>query len=72
MITDRMTAMVLGYVVFVMTALIDMSCFIFARPETRSSPRFAVVVLVTSLPLIVAGALLVRKGASMKKEPGER
>ncbi len=72
MITDRMTAMVLGYVVFVMTALIDMSCFIFARPETRSSPRFAVVVLVTSLPLIIAGALLVRKGASMKKEPGER
>ena len=71
MITDRMTAMVLGYVVFVMTALIDMSCFIFARPETRSSPRFAVVVLVTSLPLIIAGALLVRKGASMKKEPGE-
>jgi len=72
MITDRMTAMVLGYVVFVMTALIDVSCFIFARPETRSSPRFAVVVLVTSLPLIVAGALLIRKGASMRKDPGER
>ena len=72
MITDRMTAMVLGYLVFVMTALIDVSCFIFARPETRSSPRFAVVVAVTSVPLLIAGALFIRKGASMKKEPGER
>ena len=71
MITDRMTAMVLGYLVFAMTALLDMSCFIFARPETRSSPRFALVVAITSVPLLIAGALLVRKGASMKKDPDD-
>ncbi|HSO32279.1 MAG TPA: hypothetical protein VLT33_07185 [Labilithrix sp.] len=72
MITDRMTAMVLGYLVLVLTVLIDTSCFIFARPETRSSPRFALVVAITSLPLFLAGALLLRKGSTMKKEPGER
>ena len=72
MITDRMTAMVLGYLVLVLTVLIDTSCFIFARPETRSSPRFAVVVAITSLPLFLAGALFLRKGSTMKKEPGER
>jgi hypothetical protein len=72
MITDRMTAMVLGYLVLVLTVLIDTSCFIFARAETRSSPRFALVVALTSLPLFLAGALLLRKGSTMKKEPGER
>ena len=68
MITDRMTAKVLGFLVFVMTLLIDTSCFIFARPETRQSPRFAAVVIITSLPLFVVGGLLLRKAEKMKEE----
>ena len=71
MITDRMTAKVLGFLVFVMTLLIDTSCFIFARPETRSSPRFAAVVVVTSLPLFLVGALLLRKAEKMKEDDDE-
>jgi hypothetical protein len=63
-----MTAKVLGFLVLVMTLLIDTSCFIFARPETRSSPRFALVVAVTSLPLFLVGALLLRKASKLPEE----
>ena len=68
MITDRMTAKVLGYIVLLMAVLVDSTCFVFARPETRNSPRFAVVVLVTSIPMFVVGALLLRKASRMKDD----
>ncbi len=68
MITDRMTAKVLGLLVLVMTLLIDTSCFIFARPETRQSARFAVVVAITSVPLLLVGALLLRKAKGMAED----
>ena len=68
MITDRMTAKVLAYLVFVMTLLIDTSCFLFARPETRQSPRFAVIVAVTSIPLFVVAGLFLRKASTLKED----
>ena len=68
MLTDRMTTRVLGVVVLLLALLIDTSCFMFARPETRGTTRFAVVVMVPSLPLFLIGALLLRKGARMKDE----
>lgn len=68
MITDRMTAKVLGYIVFLMAVLVDSTCFIFARPETRNSPRFAAVVVVTSIPMFAVGALLLRKASRMKDD----
>ena len=68
MITDRMTAKVLGYLVILMTLLIDSSCWIFARPETRSNPRFAVVVVVMSLPLFLVGTLFLRRASTMKED----
>ncbi len=68
MITDPMTAKVLGMVVLLITFLIDTSCFMFARPESRT-PRFAAVVIVPSLPLFAIGILLLRKGSRMKDEP---
>jgi hypothetical protein len=71
MITDRMTARVLGLVVLMLSLLIDSSCFIFARPETRANPRFTVVVLLTSIPMYLVGALLLRKAARMKDSEDE-
>jgi hypothetical protein len=71
MITDRMTAKVLGLVVLMLALLIDTSCFIFARPETRANPRFAVVVAITSLPMFLVGALLFRKASRMKEDAEE-
>lgn len=68
MITDRMTARVLGYIVLLMAVLVDSTCFVFARPETRSNPRFAVIVVVTSIPMFLVGALLLRKAARMKED----
>lgn len=70
MITDRMTAKVLGLVVLLITFLIVTSCFMFARPEARTL-RFATVVIVPSLPLFAIGLLLLRKGSKMKDEPEE-
>jgi hypothetical protein len=71
MITDRMTARVLGLLVLSLTFLIVTSCFIFARPETRGTARYAVVVLVPSLPLVALGAFLLRKASRMKEEEDE-
>ena len=71
MITDRMTARVLGYIVLLMAVLVDSTCFVFARPEARQSPRFAAVVLVTSIPMFVVGVLLLRKASRMKDADDE-
>ena len=68
MITDRMTAKVLGYIVLLMAVLVDSTCFVFARPETRQNTRFAVIVAVTSIPMFVVGALLLRKASRMKDD----
>jgi hypothetical protein len=68
MLTDRMTAKVLGLLVLVLTILIDLSCFLFARPETRQSPRFALIVAVTSVPLFIVSALIFRKASTMKED----
>jgi hypothetical protein len=72
MITDRMTAKVLGYVVLLMAVLVDSTCFVFARPETRTNPRFAVVVAITSIPMYLVGALLLRKASRMKDDEPSR
>jgi cytochrome bd-type quinol oxidase subunit 2 len=71
MITDRTTAKILGLVVLAVSLIIVVSCFIFARPETRKSPRFPVVVLVSSLPMFVASGLLFLKAARMKEDGAE-
>lgn len=71
MITDRMTAKVLGVVVLLLALLIDTSCFMFARPEMRGTLRFAIVVMVPSLPLFLIGALLLRKAANMKEDASD-
>jgi uncharacterized membrane protein len=68
MITDRMTARVLGLIVLVLALIIDVTCFLFARPETRESSRYVVVVAVTSAPLFLVGGLLLLKGSRMKDD----
>lgn len=68
MITDPLTAKVLGLLVVLLAILIDVSCFMFTRPELRAAPGFAAIVIVPSLPLFVVGALLIRKGLRMKDE----
>ncbi|MDB4941054.1 MAG: hypothetical protein JWP97_588 [Labilithrix sp.] len=68
MITDRMTAKVLGYLVLAMTFVIDSSCWIFAPPEARANPRFSLVVIATSLPMFLVGWLLLRKASTMRED----
>jgi hypothetical protein len=67
-LSDRFTARVLGAIVLVMTLLIDVSCFIFTKPEIRSRPTFPLVVIVPSLPLIGLSVWLFRRSARLKVE----
>lgn len=68
MLTDRFTARVLGAVVLVMTLLIDISCFIFTKPEISHRPTFPLVVLIPSLPLIGVSIWLFRRASQLKVE----
>lgn len=68
MITDRFTARVIGALVIVMTVLIDVSCFIFSRPELRARASFPLVILVPSLPLFAYGIYLLRRASQLKEE----
>lgn len=63
---DPFTARVVGAVIFVLVALIDVSCFLFTRPEISHRPTFPLVVLLPSLPLVALGAYLFRRAARMK------
>jgi hypothetical protein len=67
-ITDRFTAKVLGALVLVMTFLIDVSCFIFTKPEIRSRPTFPLVVIVPSLPIVALGVYLLWRANRLKAE----
>ena len=68
-ITDRLTARVLGLLLVLLPILVDITCFIFASPELKANPRFFLVLLVPSLPPIVGGALLMRKARSLPEDP---
>lgn len=68
MLSDRFTARVLGGVVLVMTLLIDVSCFIFTKPEISHRPTFPLVVLVPSLPLVALAFWLFRRAAALKDD----
>jgi len=67
-LTDRFTAQVLGAIVLVMTILIDVSCFIFTKPEISHRPTFPLVVLIPSLPLFAVSFWLFRRAARLKVE----
>ncbi len=68
MLTDAFTAKVLGAVVLVMTLLIDVSCFMFTKPEISHRPTFPLVVLVPSLPLFALSFWLFRKAGKLKSD----
>ena len=69
MITDRFTARVLGMLVLAFALIIDVSCVLFTRAETRDKPGFFAIVMVSSLPLFALGAYLLRKASRMKEDP---
>jgi len=65
MITDRLTARLFGALLLFVPFVIDVSCIVFAKPELRVRGGFLAIVIVPSLPLFVAGALLLRKAAKL-------
>lgn len=69
MITDRLTARVLGLLLMFLPFIIDVSTLMMTKPEGRTL-RLALVVLLPSLPFFIAGALLLRKAARMKEDEG--
>jgi len=67
MITDRLTARVLGLLLLILPFLVDLSCIMFARPDLRARPTFALVVVAPSLPLFALGTYLLRRATRMKE-----
>ena len=66
MITDQFTAKVLASVIFIMTFLIDVGCFLFTRPEISHKPTFPLVVLIPSIPLVLFATFLFRRASKLK------
>jgi hypothetical protein len=67
-ITDRMTAKVLGLLLLVFPMLIDVSCFIFTPAENRQRPGFAALVIVPSLPFFGIGIYLLKRADRLKED----
>lgn len=68
MLTDRFTARVLGAVVLLLGALVDISMFIFVKAEIRAKPEFPLLVLVPSLPIFAVGVFLFWRASKLKDE----
>jgi hypothetical protein len=64
-ITDRFTARVLGMLVLAFALIIDVSCFVLSRPETRAKPGFFFVVVIFTIPLFAIGAYLLRRASRL-------
>jgi hypothetical protein len=67
-LTDRFTARVLGAVVLLLGALVDISMFIFVKPEVRDKPEFPLLVLLPSLPILALGVFLFWRASKLKDE----
>ncbi len=67
MLTDRFTAQVLGGVTVAMTVLIDISCFVFTKPEISHRPTFPLLILALSLPMFGAAAFFFRRAKGLKE-----
>ncbi len=67
MLTDRLTARILGAVVLLMTVTLDIGCFMFTKPEIRQRPTFPLLVLVLSLPLIALAIFFFRRASQLKE-----
>lgn len=68
MLTDRFTARVLGAIVLLLGALVDISMFLFVKAEVRAKPEFPLLVIVPSLPIFVVGVLLLWRASKLKDE----
>jgi hypothetical protein len=65
-LTDRLTARILGAVVLLMAVTIDIGCFMFTKPEIRQRPNFPLFVLVLSLPLVALAIYFFRRASQLK------
>lgn len=68
MITDRLTARVIGLLLIIFPVIIDVSSFIFVKPELRSRGAYPFIVILPSLPFLIGGVLLLRRAERMKED----
>lgn len=66
MLSDRLTARILGAVASLMTFAIVVGALFFTKPEIRARSSFPVVVLVFALPPAALAAWLFRRASQMK------
>lgn len=61
MLDDRFTARVLGGVIVVFTLLVVVSTLVLAPPEAKQNPSFPVAVVLSALPFLIGGVVVLRK-----------
>ena len=66
-ITDRLTARVLGLLLLILPLIIDSSYFVLAAPGSRS-PAFPFLVILPSLPLFAIGVYLLWRAEHLKEK----
>jgi hypothetical protein len=71
MITDRLTAKVMGLLLVALPLLIAFSSLLFSKPEVRQNPAFLVAVLGSSVPPVALGVYFFRKASRMKEDGDE-
>ena len=66
MLTDRFTARVLGGLTLAMTLVIDLSTFMFTKPEISHRPTFPLFLLLLSLPMLGAAFYFFHRAKQLK------
>lgn len=66
MITDRLTARILGVVLLTVPLIIAISSLAFAKPELRAQPVFVAFVFAPALGLMIAGGRLLQRARFLK------
>ncbi|MCL2778847.1 MAG: hypothetical protein FWD73_12675 [Polyangiaceae bacterium] len=68
MITDRLTARILGILLIALPFITVVSGLFFVRSELRFNPGFLAFFVATSAPFFIGGSMLLRRAARMKSD----
>lgn len=68
MLDDRFTARVLGGTILVFTLLVVISTLGLAPPEAKRNPAFAAAVILSALPFLVGGVVVLRRASKLPED----
>jgi hypothetical protein len=67
-ITDKLTARILGLLLICLPLITVVSGLVFARSELRGNAGFWAFLIASSVPFLLGGGILLRRAARMKSD----